>query len=257
MLEAVDLSCGYSRDAVVNRARFSMAPGEFHCLLGPNGSGKTAFFKTLAGLLKPLSGSIRADGVNLLSAGPGERAELLAFVPQHHAPVFPFAVTDVVVMGRAGRRPGWAGPSSRDWDAVAEALETTGMADFAQRPYSQLSGGERQMVMIARAIAQGARYLILDEPASGLDFANQTRTLRLLGDLARSGRGILMSSHHPEHALRHASRVETLSRGVLTLLGSPAESLDGVLLEKIYGIPFRVVSVDGRAGPIPVCVPEA
>jgi iron complex transport system ATP-binding protein len=255
-LAVTNLDCGYTAKPNVRSANFTLRAGEFLCLLGPNGSGKTALLKTLAGLLPARGGSFEIDGTDMLRAPARERAMLLAYVPQSHAPVFPFAVRDVVVMGRAGRWALWAGPDISDWEAADSALETTGMSDFAKRPYSQLSGGERQMVMIARALAQGTSFLVLDEPASSLDFGNQQRMLNLLRNLAAGGKGIVMASHNPEHALRCATHVSTIRNHRVECLGNPLAALTPELLHELYNIRFIVSWVADGTHRIPVCVPE-
>jgi iron complex transport system ATP-binding protein len=255
-LRATNLDCGYTDMPNVKGASFTLREGEFLCLLGPNGSGKTALLKTLAGLLPVRRGGFEIDGTDMLNAAPRERAGMLAYVPQTHAPVFPFAVKDVVVMGRAGRWALWAGPDASDWDAAESALATTGMTDFADRAYSQLSGGERQMVMLARALAQGTRFLILDEPAASLDFCNQQKMLNLLRDLAAGGKGIVMASHNPEHALRCATHVAIVRNHRLECLGNPLSALTPELLQDLYNIRFIVSWVGEGARRVPVCVPE-
>jgi iron complex transport system ATP-binding protein len=253
-LNAVD--CGYTRQLNVRAADLELLPGEFHCLLGLNGCGKTALLKTLAGLLPLRGGSYYIDGVDMAHATAHERSGCLAYVPQSHSPVFPFAVSDVVVMGRAGNWPRWAGPSERDWQLAQEALETIGLLHCAERPYSELSGGERQMVMIARALAQGSRYIVLDEPAASLDLANQARLLSLLERLAAQGKGILMTSHNPEHALRYASHVAIIREHRMRCLGAPASELTAERLREIYHIDFIVQHMEvPEHGRLPFCIP--
>lgn len=257
-LEVKALDCGYTDVPNVESVDFKIQPGDFLCLLGPNGSGKTALLKTLAGLLPVRAGSYFIDGVNMIHASGKQRARLTTFVPQSHAPVFTFSVLDVVVTGRAGSWPLWAGPQKTDWEAAWNALSVIGMEHLARRPYTQISGGERQMILIARALAQGAAYLLLDEPASSLDFGNQVRLLHLLQQLASEGRGIIMTSHHPDHAIRYASQVATISDRQFRWLGEPRSTLDAGCLESIYHIPFIVSRLYPRGSgyPIPICVPS-
>jgi len=257
-LRVENLSCGYLRKKTnVTEASFKLLKGEFLCLLGPNGSGKTALLKTLAGILPVRSGHYEINGMDMLSVSARERARLLAYVPQSHAPVFPFSVEDVVVMGRAGHWKRWGAPGTADWDAAMEALETTGMSGLRGRRYSELSGGERQMILIARALAQGAEIIALDEPASSLDFGNQLRLLQLLQHLARKGHAVLMTSHHPEHALRYATHVATLQHHHLEWLGNPREALTAEKLKTLYRIEFLVDAItDANANRIPVCVAQ-
>jgi iron complex transport system ATP-binding protein len=256
MLRVNNLDCGYGAKPNVFGATFTLKPGEFLCLLGPNGSGKTAFLKTIAGLLPARGGEYEVDGFDMLRASPEKRASLVSYVPQTHAPVFPFSVRDVVVMGRAGRWSLWEGPSSADWAAADEAMATTGLSRFSGRAYSLLSGGERQMVMIARALAQGTQFILLDEPAASLDFSNQVMMLNLLQRLAQSGKGIIMASHNPEHALRYATHVAAVRNHRLHFLGSPLTAVTPEFLHELYNVRFLISSVYDGARRIPVCVPE-
>jgi iron complex transport system ATP-binding protein len=257
-LEVKNLTCGYLRkEPNVSNVEFTLKQGQFLCLLGPNGSGKTALLKTLAGILPVRDGSFSINGIDMSCVPARKKATLLAYVPQSHAPVFPFSVKDVVVMGRAGRWGRFGAPSSTDWDAAEEALSITGMLEFIHRRYSELSGGERQMIMIARALAQGADVLALDEPASSLDFGNQLKMLKLLCRLAQNGKAVLMTSHHPEHAMRYASHVATIQHHHLKWLGAPQEHLTSERLKEIYNIDFLISNVvDRNAIGIPVCVPQ-
>lgn len=256
ILKTSGLNCGYTSTPNVENASFTLKEGEFLCLLGPNGSGKSALLKTLAGLLPARGGSFEIGDTDMLNAPADKRATLIAYVPQSHSPVFPFTVRDVVVMGRAGRWAMWAGPSGDDWNATDEAIDTTGLTAFADRPYSMLSGGERQMVMIARALAQGTRFLLLDEPATSLDFGNQQRMLSLLRNLAAGGKGVVMASHNPEHAMRCATHVATIRNHRLAYLGNPMAALTPELLHELYNIRFFVSWVSDGAKRVPVCVPE-
>ena len=248
LLEVENLACGYTSRPVLSGVNLVLHGGEFFCLLGPNGSGKSALLKTLAGVLKPLEGRIRnrANG----------RASL-AYVPQAHAPLFSFRILDMVVMGRTSRWPLWSGPGESDWTAARAALAQVGMEPFAERLYTEISGGERQMVLIARALAQEARFLILDEPASSLDFGNQLRMLQTLRRLAVSGIGILMATHHPEHALRCATRAAIVKEGALLPPGAPCEVISPEMLESLYHVPFSISEVpDKQQKPVCVCIPQ-
>lgn len=255
MLKLHRLTCGYRPDRpVLDKIDLALSGGEFVCLLGPNGSGKTALLRTLAGTLPPRNGELTASGRDLTKLTAAGRARLLACVPQAHAPVFAFRVRDVVVMGRAARWGLWGSPSTADWQAADDALAQIGLSDFAERLYTEISGGERQLTLIARALAQQARFLALDEPAASLDFGNQVRVLRTLRRLADDGIGILMATHHPEHALRCATRVAILRDGRLMAEGPPAELLTASRLQQIYGVPFVVADLpDPTSAPIRTC----
>ena len=256
-LSIENLSCGYTRLPVLSGVNLAIEAGEFVCLLGPNGSGKTALLKTLAGILSPLSGQVKLDETRWTDLPVRERAAHLAYVPQAHAPVFAFKVIDLVAMGRTARWPLWAGPTEVDWRAAEQALALVQMEAFADRLFTEISGGERQMVLVARALAQEARFLVLDEPASSLDFGNQVRMLQTLRRLVRGGIGVLMATHHPEHALRCASRVAVVREGRIQQVGSPNEVLTANCLAEVYQVPFYVSEIsDHYNQPIRVCVPH-
>jgi len=228
-------------------------PGEVVCLLGPNGGGKTTLLKTLLGLLPPLSGGILAGGVPLSRLGAAERASLLAYVPQAHAGLFPFSVHDLVCMGRAAHLPLFAAPGPADAAKSDAALRLLGIAHLAQRPYTSVSGGERQLVLLARALAQESAVVVLDEPTASLDFGNQIRVLREIRRLAADGRCVLFSTHDPDHAFQCADRVALLHDGRLLALAPPEQALNGQTLSTLYGVAIEVMTVDRQGGR--VCLP--
>jgi iron complex transport system ATP-binding protein len=174
-------------------------------------------------------------------------------VPQAHTPPFPFAVRDVVLMARTAHLGVFGSPSRRDTVIAEDALETLGISGLARARYTEISGGERQLVLIARALAQQSEFLVMDEPASNLDFGNQVRVLRRVKELAGRKLGLLMTTHFPDHAFLCASRVALLQRGRLLALGRPEDVLTRSHLESAYGVPVRIVEIE--AG-LRVCVPE-
>jgi iron complex transport system ATP-binding protein len=255
-LSVEHLDCGYGKHVVLRDVKLRLESGQFVCLLGPNGSGKTALIKTLAGVIPKIRGAVAIEGRAWERHSSAERARLLAYVPQAHAPVFAFSVRDVVVMGRTAQWPLWSGPSDADWAAADEALAVVQMEGFADRLYTEISGGERQMTLIARAIAQKARFIFLDEPASSLDLGNQVRVLQLLQRLVASGLGVLMASHNPDHALRYASLVSLVHGGRLHEPIEPKKAVTAGALERLYQVPFLVSDItDTHNRSIPVCVP--
>ncbi|HBF34374.1 TPA: iron ABC transporter ATP-binding protein [Candidatus Sumerlaeota bacterium] len=256
MLEAQALTCGYGKRAVVCEANLRITPGEVVCLLGPNGSGKTTFFKTLLGFLKPLGGRILIQGEDVLKWSRNQLARTIAYVPQSHTPTFPFRVLDVVTMGRVAHLGLFASPSRSDMRTSEKALEAVGMGHLAEKPYTEISGGERQMILIARALAQEARLMIMDEPTSSLDFGNQIRLLKHVRKLADSGMGILMTTHLPNHAMLCGNRVAVIDNGRMRLAGKPGEVLDERCLKEIYGINVRVLDTENMQGEsMKTCVP--
>jgi len=255
ILELRDLHCGYGRRAVLSHVDLTVAPGENLCLLGPNGVGKTTLFRTILGAIPPLSGEMRIDGKSISGQSRRQRARQMAYVPQAHTAPFPFHVMDVVLTGRTAHIPLTAAPSHHDEEVALGALERMGIADLADRAYTELSGGERQLVLIARALAQDPRVLIMDEPSSHLDFGNQARLLALIKSLVHErDLAVLMSSHFPNHAFACASRVALVKEGRLVAVGAPVDVLTESSLEDIYGIPVRILEGDPETDPsLKVC----
>ena len=242
VLEACALDIGHGKRRVGHDIRFEMAPGEVLCLLGPNGSGKTTLFRTLLGLLAPLAGEVRVLGGPVTAWPRSAFARHVGYVPQAHAGIFPFSVEDVVLMGRAARIARFATPSQHDRDCALHCLQTLGIAHLRQRIYTAISGGERQLVLIARALAQEPVLLVMDEPTASLDFGNQIRVLETIDQLRQQGMAVLMSTHQPEHALRIADRIALLGNGRLLGVGTPADTATPVNLASLYGVPASAVA---------------
>lgn len=239
------LAFGYGENTVGEDVTLSLVEGEVLALLGPNGAGKTTLFKTVLGLLPLKSGEITLDGKPLSGWSRRERARRIAYVPQAHAALFPFTVFDVVLMGRAAHLPPFAMPGPVDRAAATEALSGLGMSHLAERPYTEISGGERQMVLIARALAQSPSILVMDEPTASLDYGNQMRLLAHIRKLSRRGLSIILSTHNPDHAFLVADRVALLHAARLIALGPPAEILTSDAMKQLYGIDVVIGSVAG------------
>lgn len=242
ILEARRLAIGY-RDRVVGRdLDLTLAEGEALALLGPNGGGKTTLLKTLLGLIPPLDGEVCLAGQPLDRISVRERARLVAYVPQVHAGVFAFTVEEIVLMGRSAHGDLFSRPSARDRQVAAEAIARLGIAHLAQRPYTMISGGERQLALIARALAQEPRIVVLDEPTASLDFGNQGKVMREIRALAGAGLGVIFTTHDPNHALRHADRAVLLRDGKNLACGPASNILTGAMLEELYQA--KVVTVE-------------
>ncbi len=239
---------------VLDGVDLSAAAGEITFILGANGSGKTTLLSCCVGVLAPESGRITVDELPLATLGPRARARRIGFVPQIHNPVFAYTVWEVVLMGRAPHLPLLSRPGKHDRELTAQALKAVGLWELRDRPYTEISGGERRLTLIARGLAQGVRYLLMDEPDAHLDPAFQHRTLTALEELAHTGNiGILVSSHHPNNAFLYADRVVILSGGKLISNGTPTKAITPTALETAYGMPFELLdSGDGRRAVLPV-----
>lgn len=237
-----NLSIGYS-DRVVGRGlEVTLRQGEVLALLGPNGGGKTTLLKTLLGILKPLAGEAQIDGRSLEALSIRERARRLAYVPQVHNPTFAFTVETVVLMGRTAHGGLFDRPSAKDHEVASRALDEFGIAHLKERPYTMISGGERQLVLLARALAQEPQFIVLDEPTASLDFGNQGKVMREIRALAASGHGVLFTTHDPNHALRAADRAYLLRKGERIAEGAVRDVLTRSQLEALYGAPVEALT---------------
>jgi len=238
-LEGRKLAIGY-RDRLVGRELdVALETGEVLALLGPNGGGKTTLLKTLLGLIEPHEGEVRIGDRALVSYPLRERARLIAYVPQVHVATFAFAVEAVVLMGRSAHGGLLGRPTAADHAAVTQSLERFGIAGLASRPYTMISGGERQLVLLARALAQEPQFIVLDEPTSSLDFGNQGKVLREIRALAAAGLGVLFTTHDPNHALRAADRAYLIRDGARIADGIVGNVLTRAALEQLYGAPVE------------------
>ncbi len=247
ILEGHQLTIGYQDRVVGTGLDVKLENGEVLALLGPNGGGKTTLLKTLLGLLAPKAGEVRLDGAALSSRTMRERARLIAYVPQTHIATFAFSVEAVVLMGRTAHGSLFSQPSAGDRAVAARALAQFGIRHLAQRPYTMISGGERQLVLLARALAQEPQFIVLDEPTASLDFGNQGKVMREMRALAASGHGVLFTTHDPNHALRAADRAFLLRDGRRLAEGKVGEVLTREQLEALYGAPVETVT-DAAAG---------
>ncbi len=238
-LSARDLRFCRGRREILAGVDLDLGPGEVVSLLGANGAGKTTLLRLLLGFERPAGGSILLDGRPLATWRRRDLARHLAYVPQAHAAPFPYPVEDVVGLGQLAARGLLRAPGTADRAAVTATLSRLGIARLAKRPYTEISGGERQLVLIARALVQQARLLILDEPLAGLDFGNQIRLLDRLAHLAAEDIGILLTTHHPDLAAARSTRVAVLAGGRITDDGAPAAVVTEETIRRLYGVEVR------------------
>jgi len=241
LLRADALAFGYPGREIGRGLSVRLAAGEALALLGPNGGGKTTLLKTLLGLLPALAGTIRIEGRPLGELTARERARAMAYVPQAAAGAFAFTARAVVLMGRTSRTGLLSAPSRADHAAAEAALHRMGIAHLAERPVTRLSGGERQLVLVARALAQEPRIVVLDEPTASLDFGNQGRVMAEILRLRADGLGLLFTTHDPNQAARYADRALLLQGGRPLAAGPVAEVLDAGSLSRLYGAPVEEV----------------
>lgn len=255
-LEIKHAACGYGNQTVLRDISLIIEGGEILCLLGPNGVGKTTLFKTILGFLQLQGGAIILNGESLQHWPKKKLARAIGYVPQAHIPPFPYSVLDVVVMGRTAHLGAFASPSRRDIAMARDALRTLGVSFLENRIYTEISGGERQMVLIARALTQQPDILLMDEPTSNLDFGNQIRVLKQIKGLARQGLGVVMTSHFPDHAFLCATKAALLRPNHAFTVGSVDEVLTEENLGSAYGIKVRINRSWNESGELmKACIP--
>jgi iron complex transport system ATP-binding protein len=253
MLDAIDLSVGYPGRVVGTDLSLALQGGEVLALLGPNGCGKTTLLKTLLGLLPALGGTVKLQGRALAAWPVAERARVLAYVPQGQASTFGFTALEMVLMGRTAHLGLLARPGAKDRAIAHSALARLGIAHLADRSVHRISGGERQLVLIARALAQQPQAVLLDEPTASLDFGNQGLVMRAIRTLAGEGLAVLFTTHDPNQALRCADRALLMREGRVLGGGTVGQVIQAEGLRALYSA--GVHQVNDAAGGLPVFLP--
>ena len=244
-LDIRSLSFSYGQRVILRDVTLSVRPGEICGLLGPNGSGKSTLFRCCMGFLHPEKGSVHVRGTNIAHMRPAQLARHVAYVPQEHRQPFPFLVRDMVLMGRSPHMEGWFRLTEKDRSIAAEAMARVGIGHLADSACNQLSGGQRQLVLIARAMAQKTPLILLDEPTSALDFSNQLAVWNALREVARQGVAILVCCHDPNHILWFCDRAAVMHQGVILTEGPARTALTAQVLRHVYGPDCVRISVDG------------
>jgi iron complex transport system ATP-binding protein len=240
----------YDGLAVLKNVSFWVPAGAFSVLLGKNGSGKSTLLKMMAGLLPVKTGTIEIFGKDLNRLSLSERGRLIGYLPQFHTPVFPFTVREVVLTGRAAYV--FSLPGRRDREKVDQAIAEVGMEELRDRPYTELSGGERQLVMIARVLAQEPKVILLDEPLSHLDLANQVRFLGLVKKLTSNGMTVLAVLHDPNLAFLSGDHFVFLKDGLVRETAAGEHPWTAELLSEVYGTRIETIPFRDRALVVPL-----
>ena len=247
-LTVENMSFSYGKHPVLHELTFTAEAGELLAILGPNGVGKTTLFKCVMGQERKYSGRIAADGADLAALTPRERAHRVAAIPQAHPLSFRYSAFDMVLMGTSHTLSPFNLPGEKERAAARAAMERVNIPHLADRPFDHLSGGEQQLVFIARALAQQAKILLMDEPTASLDYGNRLHVLGVVRNLSRAGYTILLSTHDPQHALWYADRALALKEGRMLALGTPRKIVTADLLQQLYG--RRIDLVETEQGPV-------
>jgi iron complex transport system ATP-binding protein len=250
--EVKNISFDYDGEEIFSNISFTIDKGDVLCILGPNGTGKTTLIKCLNGLHGIKSGEILINGQDMKKLSFKQISKHIGYIPQSHVPSFPFKVFDVVLMGRAPYLNLTDSPKKEDIEIATDALKTLGIEDLKDKEYTNLSGGERQLVFLARVLCQKPDILILDEPTSHLDFGNQIKLLEIIDNLSKTGLSIIMSSHFPDHAFLSSTKVAIMKDKRFIDFGTPDDVVTEDNLKKAYSIDVKLIELDDKRK---VCVP--
>lgn len=255
-LSVKNASCGYGNTAVLEDVSFTLKQGEIVCILGPNGIGKTTLFRSVLGFLNLIKGEIFLDGKEKSKISAKEFARSIGYVPQGQDAPFPYSVKDVVVMGRAAHLKHLASPGLKDYQMAYKTMEMLNISYLRNKIYTRISCGERQMVLISRALTQEPRLLVMDEPTANLDFGNQVHVLQCISKLSKNGLGVLMTTHNPDHAFLCCDRVILLTKTSKVLEGPVEEIVTEENLRLAYGVDIKISSTTDDSGRIlRSCIP--
>lgn len=249
-----NLSFAYGDHKVLHEVSFQAEYGEFVSVLGPNGVGKSTLFRCILGLLKPSAGQTLVDGEPITGMTAVALAKKIAYIPQSHHPAFNYSVLDMVLMGATAQLGGLSSPGQKQIQQAEAALERLGILHLKDRGYSNISGGERQLTLIARAIMQQAKILVMDEPSASLDFGNRIRVMQTVLQLTKEGYCVIQSTHDPDQAYRYSDKVLALHGGRVLAYGTPRETINESLISTLYGVEVEVCPMQNDT--VRVCVPK-
>ena len=254
-IEVKNLRFCYGARPVIGDVSFTAEKGELLAVLGPNGVGKSTLFRCLLGFLKPVSGEILVDGKELGAYSRRELAKKLAYIPQSHTPAFDHTVLDSVLMGMTAQLGVFEQPGQAQREKALQMLRALGMEKLADRGCMKISGGERQLMLLARALVQDASMLIMDEPTANLDYGNSCRVMERVKKLGQNGYTIIFSTHDPNQAFSYATKVLALKDGGVMAVGAPEAVLTEDVLSRLYGIPVARCEMETVFGRKTICMP--
>jgi len=257
-IEINKLSFSYGDTPILRGIDFTVPDGEAAAVLGPNGVGKSTLFRCLLGFLSPSAGQVLVNGKDMRALDRRASAREIAYIPQSCVPSFNYTLLEVVMMGLNNRMGLLESPKPEHKKAALEALESLGIGHLAYRGSGRVSGGERQLSLLARAMVQNARVLVMDEPTANLDCGNSARVMERVTGLTREGYTVIFSTHDPNQAFRYAHRVLAMQEGKILSAGAPETALTADVLTRLYGVPMAVcpVTVEGRTFPVSVTLGE-
>lgn len=242
-IENISFSYPGSAKKVLKEASLQLKAGEILSILGPNGAGKTTLLNCMAGLLSVDSGTIQICGEDITSMDKRKIASLIGYVPQTHTPAFDYKVLDFVLMGRAPKIGMFGRPNKEDEVRCMDILRDMRIDHLAERSYLDISGGERQQVLIARTIVQEPKAILFDEPTAHLDYGNQHRVLKLIRQMAGKGYSIVITTHNPDHALLLGDQAAIVTRAGTILSGSTEEIITESSLCELYETDLKLMEV--------------
>lgn len=255
MFEVKNLNCGYGDKIILQDVSFTAKSGDIVCMLGPNGAGKSTLIKTIIGLLDPYKGEILINGENIKNWSWSRRAKAISYIPQTFNSTFQYKAKDIVLMGRTSYLGFASSPSKEDEEIAEEAMEMLKVLHLKDKIYSQLSGGERQLVKIAQALAQQSKIIIMDEPTNNLDFGNQIVMLNHLKQCVDLGITVIMATHFPEQALLYGSKVLLIKNKCVIEIDKPDENLTEEDLQNLYDVKIKIVELDLEDSTMKTCLP--
>ncbi|HHU01768.1 MAG: ABC transporter ATP-binding protein [Christensenellales bacterium] len=253
ILEVQNLSFSYPQRTVLRDINLAIPEGRLVSLLGPNGTGKSTLFRCILNLLIGFQGKVLINEEDTSKISLAELAKLIAYIPQVHYPAFNYSVLDMVLMGTSAHLSAFSVPGIKELKRAQASLELLGIEELAQRNYMQISGGEQQLVLIARAISQDSKLLIMDEPTASLDFGNQVRVMQCIKNLVKQGYTILQATHNPNQAFAYSDQILAMQGGKIIADGTPEDVVNVELINELYGIKARVESLE--EGRIRFCMP--